>query len=193
MPALLVTPEDLGAWVGLNPPGAVDKALLEKLEAAAVRFLERETGLVLAQPETDLTHYYCASGRNRLFLDTPARAITSLAYRGGILDSWTAYAASDYEFFGREVFFGVAPQETSFPSLKVVFTPDAYAAPNDQGVSSAPLELQQHIRALVGGWFRGRPRAVTDEASSQRVTLADVPDSVKRWIQANRSGGQARR
>lgn len=180
--ALLVTPAACAAYAGLPATASEELAIFERLEAAAVRLLERLTGRAYALYE-GRAELYCTSGGESLILDNAYRSAPTVSYRSTIGGDWTAYTSDEVEVYGRRAYAVNGWPDTSFPAVLVVGDV-GYAAPLDTEEESAdaPADLLISVKSLVADMFRTRSLAVDSADQAGTVAARDIRDSVRMFV-----------
>ena len=163
---------ELAGWLGVD-----EDPLLLLLEERAVDFVEGRTGRYFGVDQS-FTEVLAGTGDDTLWLNEEPASLTSVEWRGGVGDSYTAIATGDadgWELLGRRVRRndGYAWQRSR--EYRVIYT-------HGYGTAAEPGEIRQLVLDLTKlAWdARDTNLAITSERKGgQSYTRSDMTDLAK--------------
>lgn len=177
----MISTADLQDWMKADD---VDAPVLRQLEESAVAAIQKLTGRYLGVTAaiTDIIRF---KGWPLGLANEPIGGVlTSLEQWDG--SAWRALTAADYYVDGSLVW----PNYTYTPPapwlvpvvsqrFRAIYNAGYTVSPTDADVWSAPSDIQQAVKLLVGAWFENRESVVVG------TTAAEVPLSIQMLVSSN--------
>lgn len=156
----------------LEQPDRSEDPYIRDLEAAAVAYAERQTGLYLGAAR-DATEYVIGGGTSDLWLAGPVAEITSVTEHAYSGDDGTVLTAEDDDGYL------VRGDRLVRKNGNTWYRGYEYEVAYSQG-ADVPADIQQAVRQLVALWFEAR-LPVSDAG------LQDIPHTVSDIFAAHRA------
>lgn len=161
----MVSVGELKQTLGIT--GAAEDDYLAELEAAAVQFVETQTGRYFGAVR-EVTEYRTAAGNSLFLSDEPTGTVTVMR-RSSATATAEAVAADQFAVRGRRL---VNPAGWGWYEYEITY--DAGYAPGAQ-----PEDIRDAVRDLVALAYRTRAGVQSETMGGYHYTLADGPKA--RW------------
>lgn len=165
----MISTADLQDWMKADD---ADAPVLRALEESAVKAVEQITGLYLGVEQTVIEVIRFRGFPLALANEPVGGVITLLEQWDG--SAYSTVAATDYYVHGSFIFTERYWEPLTAPTrFRATYDAGYTVDPLDQDVWSAPADIQQAVKLLVGHWHENRESVVVG------TTAAEVPMSVQ--------------